>query len=38
MPKDPSDKSARNGIKSGRPSREEAEEAVRVLIRWAGDD
>ena len=23
---------------SGRPSREEAEEAVRTLIRWAGDD
>jgi GTP cyclohydrolase I len=38
MPKDHSDKLARTGIKSGRPSREEAEEAVRVLIRWAGDD
>jgi GTP cyclohydrolase IA len=24
--------------RTGRPSREEAEEAVRVLIRWAGDD
>ncbi len=38
MPKDPSDKPARNGVKNGHPSREEAEEAVRVLIRWAGDD
>lgn len=26
------------GVASGRPSREEAEEAVRTLIRWAGDD
>src|SRR3974390_3905086 len=23
---------------SGRPSREEAEEAIRTLLRWAGDD
>lgn len=38
MPKDQSDKRARNGGRSGRPSREEAEDAVRVLIRWAGDD
>ncbi|MDQ0448428.1 GTP cyclohydrolase I [Methylobacterium aerolatum] len=26
------------GIAAGRPSREEAEAAVRVLLRWAGDD
>ncbi|MGH6977305.1 MAG: GTP cyclohydrolase I FolE [Stellaceae bacterium] len=38
MPKDQTEKRARNDAKSGRPSREEAEEAVRVLIRWAGDD
>ncbi|MDE2229976.1 MAG: GTP cyclohydrolase I FolE [Alphaproteobacteria bacterium] len=38
MPKDHPDKPARNGTRNGRPSREEAEEAVRVLIRWAGDD
>ncbi|MDE1968301.1 MAG: GTP cyclohydrolase I FolE [Alphaproteobacteria bacterium] len=38
MPKDQIEKRARNDVKSGRPSREEAEEAVRVLIRWAGDD
>ncbi|MGH6973485.1 MAG: GTP cyclohydrolase I FolE [Stellaceae bacterium] len=38
MPKDQSEKRARNGARSGRPSREEAEDAVRVLIRWAGDD
>jgi len=38
MPKDHSDKPARGGSTSGRPSREQAEEAVRVLIRWAGDD
>ena len=25
-------------VKSSRPSREQAEEAVRTLIRWAGDD
>lgn len=28
----------RNIIEQRRPSREEAEEAVRVLLRWAGDD
>jgi GTP cyclohydrolase IA len=38
MPKDHSDKPTRSGSTSGRPSREQAEEAVRVLIRWAGDD
>ena len=38
MPKDQIEKRARNDVKSGRPSREEAEEAVRVLIRWAGDE
>ena len=38
MPKDQTEKRARNDTKSGRPSRAEAEEAVRVLIRWAGDD
>ncbi|MGH6967878.1 MAG: GTP cyclohydrolase I FolE [Stellaceae bacterium] len=38
MSKDHSDKPARNGIKGSRPSREEAEAAVQVLIRWAGDD
>ena len=38
MPKDQIEKRARNDVKSGRPLREEAEEAVRVLIRWAGDD
>ena len=38
MPKDQIEKRARNDVKSGRPSREEAEEAVRVLVRWAGDD
>ena len=38
MPKDQIEKRARNDVKSDRPSREEAEEAVRVLIRWAGDD
>jgi GTP cyclohydrolase I len=38
MPKDHSVKPARNGIKDERPARDEAEEAVRVLIRWAGDD
>lgn len=38
MPKDQTEKRARNDVKSGRPSREEAEEAVRVLIRWAGDE
>ncbi|HVA35750.1 MAG TPA: GTP cyclohydrolase I FolE [Stellaceae bacterium] len=38
MPKDHSGKPARNGSRSARPSREQAEEAVRVLIRWAGDD
>ncbi|WP_394826122.1 GTP cyclohydrolase I FolE [Pendulispora albinea] len=27
-----------NLVQSGRPSREEAEEAVRTLLRWAGDD
>jgi hypothetical protein len=26
------------GPKAGRPKREEAEAAVRTLIRWAGDD
>jgi GTP cyclohydrolase I len=26
------------GARPGRPSREEAEDAVRTLIRWAGDD
>ncbi|MDP4021727.1 GTP cyclohydrolase I FolE [Methylobacterium sp. NEAU 140] len=26
------------GLAAGRPSREEAEAAVRVLLRWAGDD
>jgi GTP cyclohydrolase IA len=35
MPKDQPDKTVRNG---SRPSREEAEDAVRTLIRWAGDD
>lgn len=38
MPKDHSEKRARSDVENGRPSREEAEEAVRVLIRWAGDD
>jgi len=38
MPKDHTEKRARNDVKGGCPSREEAEEAVRVLIRWAGDD
>ncbi|HYL49362.1 MAG TPA: GTP cyclohydrolase I FolE [Stellaceae bacterium] len=38
MPKDHTEKRARNDARSVRPSREEAEEAVRVLIRWAGDD
>jgi len=38
MPKDHTEKRARNDARSGRPAREEAEEAVRVLIRWAGDD
>jgi len=38
MPKDQSEKRGRNGARGGRPSREEAEDAVRVLIRWAGDD
>jgi GTP cyclohydrolase I len=38
MPKDHSVKPTRNGSKGERPSRDEAEEAVRVLIRWAGDD
>ena len=38
MPKDQTEKRARNDVKSDRPSREEAEEAVRVLIRWAGDE
>ena len=38
MPKDQTEKRARNDAKGGRPPREEAEEAVRVLIRWAGDD
>jgi len=38
MSKDHSGKPARNGSRSARPSREQAEEAVRVLIRWAGDD
>ncbi|HYL34202.1 MAG TPA: GTP cyclohydrolase I FolE [Stellaceae bacterium] len=38
MPKDHTEKRTRNDVKGGRPSREEAEEAVRVLIRWAGDD
>src|SRR5262245_41063538 len=28
----------RNGPDVVRPSREEAEEAVRTLLRWAGDD
>ncbi|MDE1904052.1 MAG: GTP cyclohydrolase I FolE [Alphaproteobacteria bacterium] len=37
MPKDQSEKRGRDA-RSGRPSREEAEDAVRVLIRWAGDD
>lgn len=27
-----------SGKQTGRPSREEAEDAVRTLIRWAGDD
>lgn len=31
-------KSARPEPAASRPSREEAEEAVRVLLRWAGDD
>jgi GTP cyclohydrolase IA len=38
MPKDQPDKTVRNGRNGGRPSRDEAEEAVRTLIRWAGDD
>ncbi len=29
---------ARRSTRAGRPSRAEAEEAVRTLIRWAGDD
>src|SRR4051794_2243630 len=28
----------RPDLNSGRPTREEAEDAVRVLLRWAGDD
>src|SRR5690348_2778484 len=28
----------RPDLNSGRPMREEAEDAVRVLLRWAGDD
>ena len=31
-------KPANENIKQGRPSPEEAKEAVRTLIRWAGDD
>ena len=31
-------KSAKELTADGRPSREEAEEAVRTLLRWAGDD
>src|ERR1700732_4884357 len=27
-----------HGAPAGRPTREEAEEAVRVLLRWTGDD
>ena len=38
MPKDQPDKTVRNGRNGDRPSREEAENAVRTLIRWAGDD
>ncbi|MDW3204128.1 MAG: GTP cyclohydrolase I FolE [Alphaproteobacteria bacterium] len=33
-----SDKALRPKIVSGRPSQEEAEEAVRTLLRWAGDN
>lgn len=32
------DEKAKIPDRIGRPSREEAEEAVRVLLRWAGDD
>ena len=31
-------KTARSEPAASRPSREEAEDAVRVLLRWAGDD
>ncbi len=34
----PDDAAASGGTRAGRPSRAEAEEAVRTLIRWAGDD
>jgi len=36
---DPKIKTEReSGISEGKPSREEAEDAVRTLLRWAGDD
>ncbi len=38
MPKDHSEKRGHGEPRIARPTREEAEEAVRVLIRWAGDD
>jgi len=37
-PRDDKSKSGKTAAKKGRPSRAEAEEAVRTLIRWAGDD
>jgi GTP cyclohydrolase I len=36
--RDAQDSSAEVAASSGKPSREEAKEAVRTLIRWAGDD
>ncbi len=36
--RDGQDSSAEVAASSGKPSREEAKEAVRTLIRWAGDD
>ncbi|MBW7849499.1 MAG: GTP cyclohydrolase I FolE [Rhodospirillales bacterium] len=32
------ERTGRTGDTSGRPSRDEAEQAVRTLLRWAGDD
>ncbi|AWN43900.1 GTP cyclohydrolase I FolE [Methylobacterium durans] len=37
-PQPPSAQRVPDGIALGRPSREEAEAAVRTLLRWAGDD
>ena len=38
LPSEPERGSGRKAAPSHRPSREEAEAAVRVLLRWAGDD